>query len=556
MTCILLIGLLPLVIGCGSGEDKVVAKVGDKSITVSDLKKAWTKLPRSEAMTKKQALLMLINKELLILEARKAGLDRDERIARELERIKSAKIPEEFNRIMAAQVSVSEEEVRRYFEESGMESYTEVRVSHIVVRTREEAEEILEKLKGGADFAQLAKERSLDKDTAERGGDLGYWEQGVHFGTFVQKVFPMKVGEVSAPLQDPRGMYRIFKKCEERPIGFEKQKPRIKSLLERRKLKQKREEYLEQLRKQFELNINAETLHLLLEKDKEAMNSLPELSAEDQSRTLFSYEGGEVTLRQYLEQVRRLRPHQRPAAGDSAQVVKFIEWIAATLFLLPEAFHKAGIDRTEEMQSYLTKKKEALMVAELRRREVEEKVLTEEAIRAYYEEHLNDYFGEETIIVESLLAEDKQKAQCLLEEIRKGADMEDLARQYPFFFPGQRENYAVFSLHPSDKKTGRLRHLVEEAEAAGVGELRGPIEFPVVGKSLTSYLVFRVLQREAAKQRFLSDPEVRASVEAALRSEKAQEIEGLFEKFLLQLREKHADQITIYQSNLEMASVG
>ena len=202
---VLLVGVLPFIIWCGSKEDKVVAKVGEKSITIGDLKEAWTKLPSTETMTKKQVLLMLIDKELLALEAQKVGLDQDEQVIRKLEEIKRAKMIQSFDRRMAEQISLSEKEMRRYFEESGMKSNMEVRASHIMVETLEEAEDILEQLKQGAAFAQLAKERSIDRGTAEKGGDLGYWEQGVMIGPSAQKVFSMKVGELSEPFLDQRG---------------------------------------------------------------------------------------------------------------------------------------------------------------------------------------------------------------------------------------------------------------------------------------------------------------------------------------------------------------
>jgi peptidyl-prolyl cis-trans isomerase C len=378
---ILLIGLSPIGAGCGSGADRIVAKVGEKCITVKDLKEGWAKLPDAQNMAAQQALWMLISKELLLLEARERGLDRDEGMAQELERLKTARMAEEVDRTLRAQIVVSEEQIRTYFQESGMEDYKEVQIAHIVVRTQEEADDIVRELDQGADFAELARARSLDRETAAKGGDLGCLEQGIHFGTLVNKVLPLEVGQVAKPFREPTGRYRILKKCDERPIGFEKQRPRIRALLERRDLKRKKEEYLQQLREQFGFKIHTETLQLLLSRSTRARDNVPEVASEDLGRTLFSYEGGDADLGQYLDRLRELQPQRRPAAGDSIRVVRFIESVAAIVILLPEAFRREGPEKTEEMRSYLDRKKEELMVTELRRRVLEEGGGTDETGR-------------------------------------------------------------------------------------------------------------------------------------------------------------------------------
>ncbi|MBI2836499.1 MAG: peptidylprolyl isomerase [Chloroflexi bacterium] len=73
----------------------------------------------------------------------------------------------------------------------------QVRVSAIAVRTFEEAQSVQGKLKGGADFATLAKEVSIDGDTKDQGGELGWMAQGASI--FDGVVFDLSVGEISEP---------------------------------------------------------------------------------------------------------------------------------------------------------------------------------------------------------------------------------------------------------------------------------------------------------------------------------------------------------------------
>lgn len=85
----------------------------------------------------------------------------------------------------------------------------EVRASHILVKTKEEADAIIKQLKGGADFAKLAAEKGTD-GTKEQGGDLGYFTKDRMVPDFANAAFAMKVGDVSAtPVQTEFGFHVI-----------------------------------------------------------------------------------------------------------------------------------------------------------------------------------------------------------------------------------------------------------------------------------------------------------------------------------------------------------
>jgi len=86
----------------------------------------------------------------------------------------------------------------------------EVRVSHILVSSKEAAEEILAQIKKGEDFASLAKEYSTDPGSKTKGGDLGYFALGRMVPEFEEAAFSLKVGEVSDPVKTNYG-YHILK---------------------------------------------------------------------------------------------------------------------------------------------------------------------------------------------------------------------------------------------------------------------------------------------------------------------------------------------------------
>jgi peptidyl-prolyl cis-trans isomerase C len=91
----------------------------------------------------------------------------------------------------------------------------EVRAAHILVKTEDEAKVIIEQLKGGADFATIAKEKSTDKGSGANGGELGWFAKNVMVKEFADAAFAMKPNEYSqAPVKSQFGYHII--KLEER----------------------------------------------------------------------------------------------------------------------------------------------------------------------------------------------------------------------------------------------------------------------------------------------------------------------------------------------------
>jgi len=80
---------------------------------------------------------------------------------------------------------------------------------HILVEKEEEAKDIYERLKKGADFAELAKELSKDTGSGANGGDLGWFGRGAMVPEFEKVAFSLEVGEFSEPVQSQFGYHII-----------------------------------------------------------------------------------------------------------------------------------------------------------------------------------------------------------------------------------------------------------------------------------------------------------------------------------------------------------
>jgi len=85
---------------------------------------------------------------------------------------------------------------------------TEYNAAHILVETEEEAQSLIEELAEGADFAELAQERSTGP-SGPNGGELGWFTAGMMVPAFEEAVFALEVGEVSAPVETQFGWHVV-----------------------------------------------------------------------------------------------------------------------------------------------------------------------------------------------------------------------------------------------------------------------------------------------------------------------------------------------------------
>ena len=88
-----------------------------------------------------------------------------------------------------------------------------IKCSHILVKKQSEALAILERLKKGEGFTNLARELSIDKGSAKRGGDLGLFGRGMMVKEFEEAAFKLKKGEITQePVKTEFG-YHIIKRA-------------------------------------------------------------------------------------------------------------------------------------------------------------------------------------------------------------------------------------------------------------------------------------------------------------------------------------------------------
>ena len=109
--------------------------------------------------------------------------------------------------------SPSDDDLQNLYDENA-ELYTNPerrRAQHILVESEELADDLLEKIKQGADFTELAKANSEDSSSSEEGGDLGFFERELMGTEFDEAAFAMSIGDVSDVVSTEYGYFHIIK---------------------------------------------------------------------------------------------------------------------------------------------------------------------------------------------------------------------------------------------------------------------------------------------------------------------------------------------------------
>ncbi|MGI6450622.1 MAG: peptidylprolyl isomerase [Desulfitobacteriia bacterium] len=264
---VLILSLLIVLSGCAQKEDFAL-KVNDQSVSREvyqaklDAVKSYFKtqgvdLDSAEYKTsldsvKNEILEGLIGTELIRQEVTKNNWDmQDPEVTKQWDELKSQLKDYEswlkeqamtenevleyitFTHNAAKDVTVSEQEIKQFFE-SNYSSYggqdEQVKARHILVNTEEEALAIIEELKAGKDFAELAKEKSVEPAAKTSGGDLGYFRRGEMVASFEEAAFSQEVGVISEkPVKTNFGYHVILVEDHKEAVvpDFEKAKESV-----------------------------------------------------------------------------------------------------------------------------------------------------------------------------------------------------------------------------------------------------------------------------------------------------------------------------------------
>ena len=200
----------------GTHADTVVATVNGEAITLGHMIVLRSRLPADYANAPAEVLFDGILEQLIqqqALASQAGDMSRTSELVMENER--RALMANEAL-LTAGKDAVTEEMIQDLYNDTVANAapVPEFNASHILVETEEEALAIIEEIEGGADFAEVAKEKSTGP-SGPGGGDLGWFGPGMMVPAFEEAVVELEVGAVSAPVKTQFG-WHVIKLSEKR----------------------------------------------------------------------------------------------------------------------------------------------------------------------------------------------------------------------------------------------------------------------------------------------------------------------------------------------------
>lgn len=238
---------------------EVLAMVGEEKITRTMLDHIIQTIPEGRRVRfltpdgRKKILDEVISFTLFAKAAKKEDLHEEPAIKTRLEYAQTEYLAREFFRRKLEQADpITEEELLTYYEQHKEEfqPQEEIKASHILTSTESEANKVLEQLKSGEDFAELAEKNSIDP-TAKRKGvlerpDGSEWlPEGTFEKSFEHILFNLPTGQYGGPVKTQFGWHVLYVRDKRTPppMSF----PRVRRIIKERLLEQRNRELNEKL---------------------------------------------------------------------------------------------------------------------------------------------------------------------------------------------------------------------------------------------------------------------------------------------------------------------
>ncbi|MFO7768214.1 MAG: peptidyl-prolyl cis-trans isomerase [bacterium] len=508
---VLAMSLILGLISCGGGSDEqVLARIDGREITLQrflEFHKITTqdaRPPEEEYRFLDEKLDELIGYLLIQEGGRKEGYHKADLFRRQLEAHKVRRLNQlTKQREIVEAVRVEPAEIDSFLARSG----TERHFQHIIVLDPEAAEEVTRALESGQEWSEVAIHYSKDNAVGMHRGDMGWMSYGERpfslYPDLERIAYSTPVGEWAGPITEGRE-HHFIKVLEERER--ERGTPEEEYAAARDQLRKLRQERLEQefsnrMWERGGYRLNEDNFRWLVEKVQDSFNRdpagnpVPELSPRDRDRVIVHSDRHPYTAEDLLDKLEVINPQGRDNAItlDQWRNRVMVDWVIAdevARFAREKGYHEDPAIQ-DDAERYIDGRLYAAKLKDLRE-SVEP--MSDEEIRAYYEENAEQFdLPERRTIIEVLLPS-REQAEEILQRARKGEDLRDLAREHTI-----REGFA--------QRGGRFAPIArDEFGSLGEAVFQTPEDElgPIVETPL-GYSVFRVDRIHPARELELED---------------------------------------------------
>jgi len=246
----LLSALLAIASGAQAADEKAAALVNGVAIPQARLDmrvKAVTQQGQPDSPeVRKSVRDDLINLEVISQAATKSGLDKQADVAQQLEIARQSVLAGAYVQDYAKNHPISDDALKQEYENLKKRvGNKEYKLSHILVASQDEANKVEADLKKkGSNFAKIAKTKSKDPGSADKGGDLGWAVPSNFVQPFGEAVLKLNKGQVSEPVQTQFG-WHVIKLEDTRELKvptFDEVKPNLEKRLQQQAIQKEIED--------------------------------------------------------------------------------------------------------------------------------------------------------------------------------------------------------------------------------------------------------------------------------------------------------------------------
>jgi len=397
---------LAILAGCSGGGEKqeqVVAQAGDIKVTLADFQDAYNRItenfrPDISTLEGRRAFANdLLNKEIMLAEARRMGGVTDPQILEAVNRNRDSKMMQVLYRNeVESKVDVLGKDVAEVYDHLAYN----VRASHILLESMEEAQRVRDEIASGKiSFEDAARKYSLDRGTRDNGGSIGEFKWSLALPEVQRRAFDLEPGTISEPFETDLGVHilRVEERVPQELPPLEDMRPQLRTDV-RRQLEQLRmREYVGELEERAGLAWNDEGLALLRrlidEESKLDVDTIPAERqyiphADEQQRAvaLATYGGKTATIGDYLDFLATQPGGNRPVTAPPTKALR--QLVRSTFLdnqiLMAEAF-RLGLDKNEEIEGERERLLERILVEQVHSRFTQAADVPIEDARALYD---------------------------------------------------------------------------------------------------------------------------------------------------------------------------
>jgi len=439
---LLLLGALAgfsLFVSCGGQSNKVVARIGDREITIAHYNDQYLGIsPRYRPTDigtmegKRRFLEDLINKEIMVDEARRRGYADDPNMEKTMEFLTDQEVLAVLRKeALDGRVTIAPGDVRDFYDRRASQYHVEI----LMFADMKKAEDALARLEGGATFESMASESVARR--AYPKADAGWIQWGAFAEPLNSAIVDCRVGEMTGVVEmgvNTWAIARVVDIAEQEDLGaFEDVRhvlaEELRDLRSRDAFQQWTKESLETYRVEVDEEA-AERVRrdLVWSATSEGEDVRPTFGEGVEDLVLGTYEGGQLTVRKLVDDMMLLPPTSRMDNRVAPEeFVNVLRMVLVNEALLAEGYRR-GIHERFEVQKALAKQEEQRIVTMLHNSIISEVNVTDEDVASYYDEYQESMRDPERYMLSRIVLRWEDDARSVCEQIKSGRSFEELAK--------------------------------------------------------------------------------------------------------------------------------